>query len=185
MAPLRKPSRRRRRAATTPRGLGSTSPPSSRAALARKAALTTSSPTLSVRERERFFLPSFGFFSALSSIFFAALSRLSNPQKKQENEKKTGKAAYVDVQGWHVYLSDVKVGGAPLSGILANELGPLAASQGGAKALPAAAVDEFLARVPLELGGGKATVSLLDAIPSFALGDLHRAVEDWTRNGGR
>ena len=95
-----------------------------------------------------------------------------------------GKAAYVDVQGWHVYLSDVKVGGAPLAGILAGELGPLAAGQGG-KALSPATVDEFLARVPLKLGGGKATVSLLDSIPSFALGDLHRAVEDWSRNGGR
>jgi len=80
-------------------------------------------------------------------------------------------------------LRDVKVSGAPLSGILAGQLGPLA-SQGGA-ALSPAAVDGFLAKVPLKLGGGKATVSLLDAIPSFALGDLHRAVEDWARNGGR
>ena len=78
----------------------------------------------------------------------------------------------------------MKVSGAPLSGILAGELGPRAASQ-GKDALSPAAVDEFLAKVPLKLGGGKATVSLLDAIPSFALGDLHRAVEDWARNGGR
>ena len=97
----------------------------------------------------------------------------------------TGKAAYVDVQGWHVYLRDVKVSGAPLSGILAGELGPLAAAGQGAAALSPAAIDGFLAKVPLKLGGGKATVSLLDAIPSFALGDLHRAVEDWARNGGR
>ena len=80
-----------------------------------------------------------------------------------------------------MYLGDVKVGGAPLSGILAGELGPLA-TQGKASKT---AVEDFLAKVPLKLGGGKATVSLLDSIPSFALGDLHRAVEDWARNGGR
>lgn len=94
-----------------------------------------------------------------------------------------GKAAYIDVNGWHLYVSDVKVGGgsATLSAVLASELGPLA-GQGRADA---DAVDALLKRVPVKLGGGKATVSLFDAVPSFALGDLHRCVEDWARNGGR
>ena len=134
-----------------------------------------------------FFLPSFSF-----RVFFCSRSSRRSSQtcfflasnSAITTTTQTGKAAYVDVQGWHVYLSDLKVSGAPLSGILAGELGPLA-SQGGKAALSPAAVDEFLAKVPLKLGGGKATVSLLDSIPSFALEDLHRAVEDWARNGGR
>lgn len=125
-----------------------------------------------------FFFFFFFFFPSLSSLSTQPFARSRSHEFPRQ---KTGKAVYVDVQGWHVYLRDVKVGGAPLSGILASELGPLA-SQG--KATPAA-VDELLAKVPLKLGGGKATVSLLDSIPSFALGDLHRAVEDWARNGGR
>jgi hypothetical protein len=134
----------------------------------------------------------FSFFFSPSS--FRSFSRSLSPSLSlslsltllacsKKKKKKTGKAAYVDVQGWHVYLSDVKVSGAPLSGILASELGPLAAQQG--TAMSSADVDAFLAKVPLKLGGGKATVSLLDSIPSVALGDLHRAVEDWSRNGGR
>lgn len=120
-------------------------------------------------------------FPSLSSLSTRNLFARSRWLEFPHNSTKTGKAAYVDVQGWHVYLSDVKVGGNPLSLILASELGPLA-SQGKAKQ---ADVDALLAKVPLRLGGGKATVSLLDSIPSFALGDLHRALEDWERNGGR
>lgn len=94
-----------------------------------------------------------------------------------------GKAAYIDVNGWHLYVSDVKVSGTPLSTILAGELGPRVAQQQGRA--DSASVDALLKRVPIKMGGGKATVSLFDAVPSFALGDLHRAVEDWARNGGR
>lgn len=42
-------------------------------------------------------------------------------------------------------------------------------------------IEEILKKVPISLGGGKAKVSLFDAIPSFAARDLATLIEDFGR----
>jgi hypothetical protein len=91
---------------------------------------------------------------------------------------KIGKDVYIDVAGWHLYLRDVKVDGrTSLASALAAKLGSAVADGGFKKA----AVEAMLAGLPVRLGGGKAEVSLLDAVPSGALSDLFRALEDFER----
>jgi hypothetical protein len=75
-------------------------------------------------------------------------------------------------------LRDVKVDGrTSLASALAAKLGSAVADGGFKKA----AVEAMLAGLPVRLGGGKAEVSLLDAVPSGALSDLFRALEDFER----
>jgi hypothetical protein len=89
-----------------------------------------------------------------------------------------GKDVYIDVAGWHLYARDVKVDGkTTLAAALAAKLGS-AVADGGFKKPAAEAV---LAGVPVRLGGGKASVPLLDAVPAGALSDLWRALEDFER----
>ncbi len=89
-----------------------------------------------------------------------------------------GKDVYLDVAGWHLYLRDIKVDGrTTLASALAAKLGS-AVADGGFKQ---AGVEAALTALPVRLGGGKAQVSLLDAVPAGALGDLYRALEDFER----
>ena len=91
---------------------------------------------------------------------------------------KIGKDVFIDVAGWHLYLRDVKVDGrTTLAAALAAKLGGAVADGG----FDRAAVEATLAALPVRLGGGKAEVSLLDAVPAAALGDLFRALEDFER----
>ena len=89
-----------------------------------------------------------------------------------------GKDVYLDVAGWHLYLRDIKVDGrTTLASALAAKLGAAVADGGFKKA----GVEAALAAIPVRLGGGKAEVSMLDAVPNGALGDLYRALEDFER----
>ncbi len=44
-------------------------------------------------------------------------------------------------------------------------------------------LESLLKKVPVKLGGGKLQVSLYDVLPSSAVQDLQRIVEDFARNG--
>lgn len=43
-------------------------------------------------------------------------------------------------------------------------------------------VEQLLKKVPLSLGAGKKSISLFDAMPSFAVRDLAEIVQDFARN---
>ena len=76
-----------------------------------------------------------------------------------------GREVYIDVAQWHLYLNDAK-----LNVGLATVLAARATSQGGK--VSEADVRETLSRVPVKLGGGKLSVSLLDVLPDRCVQDL-------------
>lgn len=86
---------------------------------------------------------------------------------------------YADLGGWHVLLKDLSVqpgADAKMSAALAAELGPRAADR-----LSERDVEAVLARVPVKLGGGRTTASLLDVVPGAGVRDLTRLVEEFGR----
>jgi hypothetical protein len=93
---------------------------------------------------------------------------------------KIGRDVYVDIQGWHLYLKDARVPGAGLSlaQALAQKIGPTL-SRGGR--FSQADAEALLRRVPLALGGGKAKLPLLDALPAACVADFIDAVVDFER----
>ncbi len=80
----------------------------------------------------------------------------------------------------HLPLRDVRVGGTSLAAAIAAELGSAVLKDGRVDAASARAA---LARVSLPLGGGQAAVPLADAIPTYQMGELVRALEDF--EGGK
>ena len=92
---------------------------------------------------------------------------------------KMGGEVYVDVNGWHLYVKDIKVGGSSqikMHNVLAQQIGE--------KTLASGRVDEseikaIMGAIPLSLGGGKVQVSLLDSIGKSCMYDLVGAVEEW------
>lgn len=71
----------------------------------------------------------------------------------------------------------MRAGGSTLAAGLAAQLGSAAAKGEDARTVVKATLDAL----PLSLGGGKVTVKLADAIPSYAVGDLERAVEEFAQ----
>ena len=93
---------------------------------------------------------------------------------------KIGRDCYIDVQGWHLYLKDVKVPNSKLTlaQALAHGLGAQIQGQGFSKT----AVDDLIAKVPVKLGGGKSTLSLAEVMPARAVADLIDICEQYARN---
>lgn len=93
---------------------------------------------------------------------------------------KIGQDCYVDVNGWHLYLRDVKIPGGnfTLAQGLAQQLGPEVQGKG------ARGVDYqgLLKKVPMKFGGGKVTLPLNDVMPSGCMKDLEQICEQWERN---
>eukprot|EP00213_Chloropicon_mariensis_P003083 CAMPEP_0197483024 /NCGR_PEP_ID=MMETSP1309-20131121/56671_1 /TAXON_ID=464262 /ORGANISM="Genus nov. species nov., Strain RCC998" /LENGTH=200 /DNA_ID=CAMNT_0043025607 /DNA_START=326 /DNA_END=925 /DNA_ORIENTATION=- len=92
---------------------------------------------------------------------------------------KIGGEVYVDVNGWHLYIKDIKVASSTTVK-MHNVLG----QQIGEKVLASGRVDEqeikdIIKSIPLSLGGGTVQVSLLDSIGKSCMYDLTRAIEDW------
>ncbi|KAK9861957.1 hypothetical protein WJX84_005949 [Apatococcus fuscideae] len=90
-----------------------------------------------------------------------------------------GRDVYMDMNGWHLFLRDVNAGhGLKLNQALAQQLGVEAG-----KLQEQSQLESLLKKVPVKLGGGKLQVSLYDVLPSSAVQDLQRIVEDFARNG--
>ncbi|KAF6256230.1 hypothetical protein COO60DRAFT_1530675 [Scenedesmus sp. NREL 46B-D3] len=92
-----------------------------------------------------------------------------------------GRDVYVDIAGWHLFLSDMSaVPGLKMSQALATKLGPeVAGSRAGMRESDVAAV---LKKIPVELGAGKTRVSLFEVMPSMCVSDLVKILEDYARN---
>jgi len=98
----------------------------------------------------------------------------------EELSSKIGDQCYIDVQGWHLYLKDVKIApGAPvtMADALAEKLGSTMQGQGFSQSM----LDSLMSQVPVKLGQGKATLPLADVMPSRGLQDLAEICEKYTR----
>lgn len=92
---------------------------------------------------------------------------------------KLGGEVYVDVNGWHLYVKDIKVGGSStvkMHNVLAQQIGEKVLASGR---VDDAEVKAIMKAIPLSLGGGAVQVSLLDSIGKTCMYDLTRAIEDW------
>merc|ERR1719379_1749458 len=92
---------------------------------------------------------------------------------------KMGGEVYVDVNGWHLYVKDIKVGGSStvkMHNVLAQQIGEKVLASGR---VDDAEVKAIMKAIPLSLGGGAVQVSLLDSIGKTCMYDLTRAIEDW------
>jgi len=92
---------------------------------------------------------------------------------------KMGGEVYVDVNGWHLYVKDIKVGGSSeirMHNVLAQQIGEKVVASGR---VDEAEIKAVMKAIPLDLGGGKVKVSLLDSIGKTCMYDLTRAIEEW------
>jgi hypothetical protein len=92
---------------------------------------------------------------------------------------KIGDQCYIDVQGWHLYLKDVKIASGSsvtMADALAEKLGS------NIQSFNQPMLDALLAKVPVKLGQGKATLSLADVMPSRGVQDLAEICEKYKRD---
>lgn len=90
-----------------------------------------------------------------------------------------GRDVYIDISGWHLFLRDISVSPSlKMHQALALQLGP----QLGKNGMRESEVSDVLRKIPIKLGGGKMTVSLLDVTPSFCISDLTKILEDYARS---
>ncbi|KAI8471758.1 MAG: hypothetical protein J3K34DRAFT_416160 [Monoraphidium minutum] len=95
---------------------------------------------------------------------------------------KIGRDVYVDIAGWHLFLRDMAaVPGLKMAAALAGQLGPAAAGAGRG-GLRESDVSGVLKRIPVDVGGGRVTLSLYDVMPSGCVSDLVRLLEDWAKD---
>lgn len=86
---------------------------------------------------------------------------------------------HVDVNGWHLYLRDITATKQfKMDQALAQAIGPEVSQNG----YPDSELEQLLKKVPLELGKGKVTVSLFDAIPQTAFRNFSNAIKDYAQD---
>eukprot|EP00892_Ulva_mutabilis_P009574 jgi/Ulvmu1/698/UM010_0070.1 len=117
-------------------------------------------------------------FLDLTSLVAADTS--SNKSAFDDLAYTIGNDAYADLNGWHLYLKDMGTtpGGPKMHQLLAGQLGTSVLSD----RFDEKEVLEFLAKVPVKLGQGKANVSLDAVLPKRCVEDILRAVKDFSRD---
>ena len=91
----------------------------------------------------------------------------------------SGKDVHVDINGWHLYLRDMSATqGFKMDQVLAQAIGPEVSDRG----YPDSDLEELLKKVPIELGKGKTSVSLFDAIPQAAFRNFSNAIKDYAKD---
>ena len=100
---------------------------------------------------------------------------MANPRTTQEIEAlaaEIGENIYMDVAKWHLYLSD-----AHLHTTVAQKVYPLLENQ----SVTEEAVLKVLEEIPVQLGGGKKQVSLVDLLPMQCQMTLVDLLEEYQR----
>ena len=100
---------------------------------------------------------------------------MANPRTTQEIEAlaaEIGENIYIDVAKWHLYLSD-----AHLHTTVAQKVYPLLENQ----SVTEAEVLKVLQEIPIQLGGGKKQVSLVDLLPMQCQVALVDLLEEYQR----
>ena len=109
---------------------------------------------------------------------FVATSSSGSRSPFDELADSIGRDCYVDVAGWHLFLKDIKVEGTTsLAAVLATKLGGDMMSRG----FDERDVEDALKKVPVKLGQGKKTVSLMDVMPSMCVSDLMDVCKEYAR----
>lgn len=94
---------------------------------------------------------------------------------------KIGRECYVDIAGWHLFLKDVKVASAAGT-TMAQTLGLVIGKNMASEGFDERSIEDVLRKVPISVGGGKVTVSLLQALPSICVSDLMDICKEYERN---
>ena len=100
---------------------------------------------------------------------------MANPRTTQEIEAlaaEIGENIYMDVAKWHLYLSD-----AHLHTTVAQKVYPLLENQ----SVTEEEVLKVLEEIPVQLGGGKKQVSLVDLLPMQCQMTLVDLLEEYQR----
>lgn len=84
-----------------------------------------------------------------------------------------GQNIYMDVAKWHLYLSD-----AHLATVIAERVYPLLTNN----TLDESQVMKILENIPVQLGGGKREVPLIDLLPTHCQANLMDLLEEYQRN---
>ncbi len=84
-----------------------------------------------------------------------------------------GENIYIDVAKWHLYLSD-----AHLHTTVAEKVYPLLQDEDVSEK----AVVDILRKIPVQLGGGKLEVTLLDLLPTQCQVNLLDLLEEFKKN---
>lgn len=85
----------------------------------------------------------------------------------EELADKLGDEVYADLNGWRLYLRDMKGDGSKkMNQVLAESIG--SGSQ----------LEDALKKISISLGGGKKDISLFDVVPDNQIRNAKRAVED-------
>jgi hypothetical protein len=84
-----------------------------------------------------------------------------------------GQNVYMDIAKWHLYLSD-----AHLATVVAERVYPLLTN----KTLDESEVVQILEDIPVQLGGGKKQVPLIDLLPTRCQVNLMDTLEEFQRS---
>lgn len=101
---------------------------------------------------------------------------MANPSTTEAIEglaAEIGENIYMDIAKWHLYLSD-----AHLATVIAERVYPMLASN----RLDEGEVIQILKDIPVQLGGGKRQVPLIDLLPTSCQVNLIDILEEYQRN---
>jgi hypothetical protein len=101
---------------------------------------------------------------------------MANPSTTEAIEglaAEIGQNIYMDIAKWHLYLSD-----AHLAWAIAEKVYPMLQNN----ALEENKIVQILEDIPVTLGGGKRTVSLIDLLPTSCQANLMDLLEEYQRN---
>lgn len=101
------------------------------------------------------------------------MSSSGNTQAIEKLAAEIGENVYMDITKWNLYLGD-----AHLHIPVAEKLYPILESGD----LEETAVINVLKNTPVDLGGGKTTLSLNDLIPNSVIEDLMKVLEEFKQN---
>jgi hypothetical protein len=101
------------------------------------------------------------------------MARTNTTESIEALAAEIGQNVYMDIAKWHLYLSD-----AHLATIVAERVYPLLTN----KTLDESEVVQILEDIPVQLGGGKKQVPLIDLLPTRCQVNLMDILEEFQRS---
>lgn len=116
--------------------------------------------------------------SWLDLASFVAASKSRTPF--DELAESIGRECYIDIAGWHLFLKDVKVSDVEVS--LAQALAQMIGQEMATNGFDERNVEDGLRKIPINVGKGKVTITLLEAMPHICVSDLMKICSDYERS---
>lgn len=101
------------------------------------------------------------------------MARTNTTESIEALAAEIGQNVYMDIAKWHLYLSD-----AHLATVVAERVYPLLTN----KTLDESEVVQILEDIPVQLGGGKKQVPLIDLLPTRCQVNLMDILEEFQRS---